>query len=147
MGSNLVSVGNRAGKSVFTFAAAGVDTGSLMAPVANGGILLAGLRECARWTKWMFQLTGTGTGYAVTVYGTIDVDTAYNEPGNGGFWFELPAPSVEAGGGDAFTWSNPLTLGVGTSALYVNAPIVAIRAVSAGTVTGTVNLLVFAQPG
>jgi hypothetical protein len=146
MGSNLVSVGNRAGKSVFTFAAAGVDTGSLMAPVANGGILLAGLRECARWTKWMFQLTGTGTGYAVTVYGTIDVDTAYNEPGNGGFWFELPAPSVEAGGGDAFTWSNPLTLGVGTSALYVNAPIVAIRAVSAGTVTGTVNLLVFAQP-
>jgi hypothetical protein len=147
MGSNIVSVGNRAGKSVFTFAAAGVDTGSLMAPVANGGDLLAGLRECARWTKWMFQLIGTGTGYAVTIYGTLDPATAYNEPGNGGYWFELPAPSTESGVGDAFVWTNPLTLGVGTSALYVNAPIVAVRAVSAGTVTGTVELLVFAQPG
>lgn len=147
MSSNIVSVGNRAGKSVFTFAAAGEDTGSLMAPVINGGDLLGGLRECARWTKWVFQLTGVGTGYAITVFGTIDVATAYNEPGNGGFWFELPAPSTESGVGDAFVWSNPLTLGVGTSALYVNAPLVAVRALSAGTVTGTVNLLVFAQPG
>ena len=95
----------------------------------------------------MFQLTGTGTGYSVTMYGTIDADTAYNVPGNGAYWFELPAPSTESGGGDAFVWSNPMTLGVGTSALYVQAPLVAVRAVSAGVVAGTVELLAFVQPG
>lgn len=147
MSSNIVSVGNRAGKSVFTFAAAGVDTGSLMAPVANGGNPLGGLRECSRWCKWMFQLTGTGTGYSVTMFGTLDVGTAYNEPGNGGFWFELPAHSVQEAGGDVFFWSNPLTLGIGTSALYLNCPLVAVRALSgAGAVTGTVNLLAFVEP-
>ena len=143
MGSNIVSVGSRAGKPIFTFTAGGEDTGSLMA-VPPG---TPGLWECSRWTKWMFQLVGTGTGYSVTMYGTIDTATAYNEPGNGHFWFELPAPSTESGGGDAFVWSNPLTLGVGTSALYVQAPLVAVRAVSAaGAVTGTVELLAFVQP-
>jgi hypothetical protein len=144
MGSNIVSVGNRAGKPIYTFTAAAEDTGSLMA-VPPG---TPGLWEAARWGKWLFQLTGTGTGYSVTMYGTIDVATAYDEPGNGHFWFELPAPSTESGVGDAFVWSNPMTLGVGTSALYVNVPLVAVRALSgAGPVTGTVNLLAFVQPG
>jgi hypothetical protein len=147
MSSNIVSVGNKAGKSVFTFTASGQDTGSLMAPVENGGDLLRGLRECTRWNKWLLQLTGTGIGYAVTLFGTIDVATAFNEPGNNAEWFELPSPSVESG----FSWSNPLMLSPGGRACYVNTPLVAIRAVSSTiigfTISGTVSLLAFVEPG
>jgi hypothetical protein len=149
MGSSITSVGSKGGKPLFTFTAAGQDTGSFMAhiPRAVPGqpipIIQPGLRECPRWSKWMFQLTGTGTGYAVTMYGTIDEPTARNEAGNGGYWFPLPAPSSETVG-DAFAWTNPLTVG---TALYVHAILVGVRAVSGvGPITGTVELLAFVEP-
>jgi hypothetical protein len=143
MGSSITSVGGAGGKPVFTFTASGQDSGVL--PIVS---------ECSRWPKWMFQLVGAGTGYSVTLYGTIDTVTAYqdfpaaqqpvnNYGSTGNEWFPLPAPSVEVGG-DAFTWTNPLTLG---NALYVTAPLVAVRAVSAGVVVGEVSLLVFSLPG
>lgn len=136
MGSAVTSVGSKGGKPLFTFTASGLDTGSL----------LPQMWECSRWGKWMFQLTGTGTGYAVTLYGTLDVDTAYNNPGNSGAWFELPSPNTESN----FSWANPLQIAPGKSTCQVNAHIIAFRAVSStvigGTITGSVNLLMFATP-
>jgi hypothetical protein len=145
MGSSITSVGSAGGKPVFTFTASGQDTGVL--PLMN---------ECSRWPKWMFQVVGAGTGYTVTLYGTIDTVTAYqdfpldqqpvnNYGSTGNEWFPLPAPSVEAG----FQWTNPLTTG---NALYTTAPLVAVRAVSSTTigfpgVTGEVTLLAFVLPG
>lgn len=130
-----VSVGNRAGKPVYSFTAAGQDSGVLS------------LKEAARSQKWMFQLTGTGTGYQVTLYGTIDQATGYNEPGNNAEWFELPSPSVESG----FAWANPLMIAPGRRACYVNAPLVAVRAVSdnapGATASGTVELQAFVMLG
>lgn len=137
MGSSVTSVGSKGGKVLVAFTASGQDTGSLFPHMS----------EATRWGKWLFQLTGTGTGYSVTVYGTIDIPTAYNLPGNNAEWFELPAPSTESGS----AWSNPLTI-PDNRALYVTAPLVAIRAVSDTQigfpgVTGTVSLQVLTTPG
>jgi len=146
MGSSITSVGSAGGKPVFTFTASGQDSGVL--PLVT---------ECSRWPKWMFQVVGAGLGYNITLYGTIDTVTAYqnfppeqrpvNDYGStGNEWFPLPAPSVEAG----FQWSNPIYK-PDNSALYVTAPLVAVRAVSGtvigGTISGTVTLLAFALPG
>lgn len=133
MGSNIVSVGNRAGKPIATFTATGQDTGPLL------------FNECSRWSKWLFQLVGTGNGYQVTLYGTIDLATAQNISTNPE-WFELPSPSVENG----FGWANPLQIGVGQRACYVSAPFVAVRAVSSAipgsNVSGTVALQALVVP-
>jgi hypothetical protein len=136
MGSAVTSVGSTGGKNLFTFSDSGQDTGSLHPE----------MWEASRWGKWLFQLTGTGTGYAVTLYGTIDIPTAYDEPGNNAEWFEIPSPSTEA----QFQWANPMSLEVGQRALQANAHILAFRAVSStvigGTITGTVSLQVLAAP-
>lgn len=146
MGSSITSVGSAGGKPVFTFTAAGQDTGVL--PL---------MTECSRWPKWMFQVVGSGTDFSITIYGTIDPVTAYQDfpldqqpPNNygstGSEWFPLPAPAVESG----FAWSNPV-FKPNNSALYVTAPLVAVRAVSdvtiGGTITGSVTLLAFVLPG
>jgi hypothetical protein len=90
------------------------------------------------WEKFSFQLTGTGTGYAVTVYGTFDYQTSI---GNGTEWFVLPGNSTDA---TVAQWSNPLQSGPTSCALNVKAPLLAVRATSASavgfTATGTVTL-------
>ena len=139
MGSNVVTVGNNGGKNVFTFTSAGQDTGPLM------------FTECSRWSKWLFQLIGSGQNYAITVFGTIDQNTASGaiNPATGlpyAEWFELPSPSTEA----TSSWNNPLLTGAQTCALYCNVPLVAIRATSAsninGAAAGSVALLALVSP-
>ncbi len=105
-------------------------------------------------SKYTFQLVGGGTGYSVSVYGTID-PTAYlsytQHYGSDGFEGSvpatssglLPAPSEQSGTGNM---ANPLT----STALflYCNMPLVAVRAVltASATPTGSVSLIGFAIP-
>jgi len=130
MGSNKTTVGNAAGVSAATFTAAGQDSGPLLFNVCTG------------YEKWVFQLTGSGTGYAVTIYGTLDRDTAAGTAVTPQ-WFALPGQSSEA----SPAWTNPLTMD--SPALAVNAPLVAVRAVSSalpGGESGSVTLQIFVAP-
>lgn len=133
MGSNAATVGNKAGKPLFTFTDVGQDTGPLGFDEVPGG-----------YKARVFQLIGAGTGMNVTVYGTLDKDTAL---GNANNWGILPAPNTEA----SASWNNPLTTDPTSCLLYVNATFIAIRAVSvapdgAPDVTGSVQLLLLAAP-
>lgn len=130
MGSNKTTVGNVAGVPAVTFTAAGQDSGPLLFNVCSG------------WEKWVFQLTGSGTGYSVTIYGTLDRDTATGASASPQ-WFALPGNVSEANP----VWSNPLT--AVNPALFSNAPLVAVKAVSAalpGGVTGSVTLQIYVAP-
>lgn len=132
MGSSNTTVGNQAGKPLMTFTAAGQDTGSLL------------YNEATSYSKWGFQLTGTGTGYLITLYGTFDRDTAAGTAASPQ-WFELPAPSTEA----AFQYANPLANAVGQRVMFCNMPMVAVRAVSSaqpGGASGSVTLLAYVSP-
>lgn len=85
---------------------------------------------------------GSGTGYAVTVWGTYDINTA---EGNGNEWFQLPGNSIDsttAGG----AWANPLLSdNTGMRALEVRAKLRAVKFTSDNaldtTATGTVSVL------
>jgi hypothetical protein len=94
----------------------------------------------------LFQLTGTGTNYAITCWGTIDVATATNAPGNNAEWVELPAPSTEA----AYQWNNPMQSVDGKKTLFCGAPFIAYRFTSAAlpgqSVTGSVVVQILSVP-
>jgi hypothetical protein len=94
------------------------------------------------WKDFQFQLIGTGTGYAVTVYGTFDQNTA---DGNATNWFQLPGAPTDA---TSAQWSNPMYSldqnNGNASMLVVKAPLLAVRAVSSAafgnTPTGDISL-------
>lgn len=107
-------------------------------------------------TKWIFQKIGAGTGYTVTLLGTIN-PAAYQAYTNGGAgdpigtsaipasdWFVLPGPSEQSGTGII---ANPLT--DTTPILTVSMPLVAVRAVLtavSGTQSGVAQIVGFAVP-
>lgn len=151
MGSNVATVGNRGAVIIggpnlaptfgygATPIAAAVDTGPILAQQASG------------WRNWVLSFiiaAGAGTGYTVTWYGTIDPATAYGVPATAAYgasaanWIQLPAPAVETTG-DTSLWTNPQT--VANTAVYCNAPFVAIRAnVAASAQSGSILLLAYA---
>lgn len=133
MGSNRTSIGNAAGENLFTFTAAGQDSGPLMyyvSPAGNKPHNYSLVRGCSEFT---FGLTGTGTGLQITVYFTTDLATANGTAtGANAVWFLAPAPSTEA----SAQWSNPMTNVVGQNVLHFKANAIAFRAVSAADPSG-----------
>ena len=129
MGSNGASIGNLCGKILFSFTAAGQDSGALT------------FKEVPPFYKARtFQLLigGGGSGMTVQLYGTLDQLTCEGLATN---WEPIPAPSTES----TPAWSNPLTDSAGTRLFYCNAPLAAVRAVSSGAGwTGTATLLLLA---
>ena len=122
-------------KTLFSLTAAG-----------NSGVQLV---EAAGFSDWNFQLTGTFTGFTVTLYGTLDpavrtdlagASATYPLPGAaGGAWFALPARAVESTG-DTNVFNNPLT--AITQGFRYQGPLVAVIAVATvATPTGTCNCL------
>ncbi len=129
MGSNSASVGNFYGKPYVTFTAAAQDSGSL------------GFEEIPPFYKARtFQLlVVSGSGFTITIYGTLDKSTAAGTGGTA--WEPIPAPSTES----TPAWVNPLTDAPGTRLFYCNAPLAAVRAVSAGGAwTGSCILVILA---
>lgn len=109
------------------------------------------------FSKWGFQILGGGTGYSVSVYGTLDpvLFKYLDTPGTAGTpqalalivpassWFLLPAPSSETGtGADA----NPMVAANPT--MLASRPLVAVRAVvtATATPTGVISVVGFATP-
>ena len=142
MGSIPGRVGVNGPEITFTFTAAGQDSGVLgVIPAVSAKYPPLRLWPYG-WEKFSFQLIGSGTGYAVTVYGTFDQDTA---AGNASNWFTLPGNAVDSG---IAAWANPLIAGnPNASALEVKSKLLAVRATSAlalgeSAVTGSVTILV-----
>ena len=142
MGSIPGRVGVNGPEISFTFTAAGQDSGVLgVIPAVSAKYPPLRLWPYG-WEKFSFQLLGTGTGYAITVYGTFDQDTA---AGNANNWFTLPGNPVDTG---IASWSNPMIAGnVNASALEVRTKLLAVRATSdlalgSSSVTGTITLSV-----
>src|SRR5271166_1881811 len=115
-GAGLVKIGGVGGKNILTTAAAG--------PVYSGVQIIEGYGL----QKWLFQLTGTFTGYSVAIYGTTDptavipsqggqgqnqygqpssfiANAAFAAPASNPSWFLLPSPADIAGAGSEV---NPL---------------------------------------
>jgi len=150
-GAGLNRVGARGGKLLVQCTGDGTYDSGIVMPEAIG------------FTKWLFQFVKLGTtsvtGWSVTIYGTID-PAAYDlndQYLQGGWttnpltqlpttsWVPIPAPSTEDTAPDAYAWANPLT--ATTSALYTNAPWVAVRAVAVGSGSaGAISVYGFAVP-
>lgn len=120
----------------------------------DSGTMLAEARD---FTKWTFSLTGGGTGYSFTIYGTNDPlayaawKAAFNPQAypNGtpvvpaSSWFVLTNPSIQTGTGtvaDPMTDSAPL--------LQFSGSLIAVRAVltATSTASGTRSVVVEAAP-
>lgn len=141
MGSIPGRIGVNGALVAYTFTAAGQDTGVIgVEPAPNAYYPPIRLWPYG-WEKFSFQLAGSGTGYAITVYGTYDMATAAGTASN---WFTLPGNAVDAG---VAAWANPMIAGnPNAMALEVKAKLVAVRAVSAlavgsSNVTGSIELL------
>lgn len=140
MGSKITTVGNRAGKPLAVFTAAGQDTGVMLG--VNIVIGKPGISDLPMgYRNVTFQLlVGDMTAGEITVYGTFDRDTSIDMAEN---WEPLVAPSTEA----AFQWSNPLTAQVGQRTLKTDAAYIAYRAVASDDYVGTTaTLIVMAAP-
>lgn len=143
MGSIAGRAGNNGAILGFPFTAAGQDSlviGVKAQPSAQVNQYPAQRIWPVGWEKFSFQLTGTGTGYSIKVYGTFDQQTAL---GNANEWFLLPGNAVDSSQGN---WANPMLSGVeNASVLNVKAPLLAIRATSDNapgqTASGTINLM------
>lgn len=120
------------------------------------------LTEANGFTKWQFQMTGSGTGYSVSIYGTADrlayrawvnnfgntVFTAASQPAFNSSalapsWFLLGAQSDQGGTGQP---ANPMT---STNPwMQFSGMLVAVRAVLTATsgATGTVTITASAAP-
>ena len=139
--SNLLTVGDKGGVIILQTDQASADSG-------------AKIMAARGFSKWVFQLRGTFTGYSVTIYGTISAEAAeiYDQNVLAGIpdakiiigndaWFGIPAPSTSAA--DAFVYVNPLT--TTGQVLYSGIPLNAVRAIATGTTqTGIVRVLAFA---
>lgn len=146
MGSISGRSGNNGATLGFTFDSTHLDSGviGVMAqPAAQVNQYPAQRLWPIGWEKFTFQLTGTGTGFSILVYGTIDQQTAL---GLANEWFVLPGNPIDNGQGQ---WANPMLSQVNTaSALSVKAPLLAVRAVAStapgGAITGSIkfNVLV-----
>lgn len=117
------------------------------------------LGEARDFTKWTFSLIGAGTGYSLSVYGTVD-PVAYatwknalnpnlylnvtNKPSTpASSWFLLPAPAEQTGTGSVanpMTDTNPL--------LQFSGALVGVRIVLTASVSasGTRQVVVEAAP-
>src|SRR5271166_1037581 len=120
---SISSVGN-AGAVLLVAAVATITTGPLML-------------DAKRMTKWNWYLSGTFTGFSVTIQGTIDPFTAgfigasstqTPAPAPNANWFNIPAEAVQGGTGIE---ANPLTNN--TMSLSYDRPLMAVRAVVVGT--------------
>lgn len=139
MGSISGRVGNNGAVVGYTFTAAGQDSGVIGVLPADNNYTPAKRLWPVGWEKFGLQLTGSGTGYSITVYGTFDQATALGEAEE---WFILPGNSADATQGQ---WANPMLSGVNTAnSLAVKAPLLALRATADNapgqTASGTVNL-------
>jgi hypothetical protein len=140
MGSNYLRVGNFGSSPAFTFTPSKLDTGPI--PWSQLGWSLG-------TDKFNFQISGPGTGYQVTLYGTFHYGTAMGliDPDTGlpyAYWFQLPGAPTDATGGQ---WYNPMLNTPQASALNCKAGLVAFRGVAAPylgqTPTGNLYLRVF----
>jgi hypothetical protein len=125
MGSNRTTIGNAGGINLFTFTAAGQDSGPLLYSVSAAGNKPHNLSLVRGCTEFTFGLTGAGTGLLITLYFTTDLATAAGTSANP-VWFLAPAPSTEA----SAQWSNPMTNVVGSNACHFKANAIAFRATS-----------------
>jgi hypothetical protein len=152
VGSNVTSVGGKAGQNLFSFTAAGQDTAVLVgalgitASSAPSNLFNCGeASEVLGFKNFVFTVGGGGTGLDITMYFTTDRDTAYNKGGTD--WHLITAPSDQTG---IANWSNPLRTAPGQDTLKCDIPCLAFRAVSSatvgGTISGTVTLKMFAVP-
>lgn len=122
------------------------------------------MNEATSFTKWTFQMTGGGTGYAVMIYGTAD-RLAYrawvnslnpgqptfsapsqpliNTAGLASSWFPLYGPSDQSGTGVP---ANPMT--AANPSMQFSGELVAVRAVLTSSVTpsGSVTIIAAAVP-
>lgn len=126
-----------------TFTAAG-QTSPIIGVTPGGGRLPFVRMWPLGWEKFTFQLRGSGTGYAITAFGTIDMATA---EGNGNAWQTIPGAAIDAtqAGG---VWANPmLTDNPDYITLNNKAPWRAIKFVSdndtGATAAGSIDVLVF----
>lgn len=135
-----------------------VNIGAVRVPQNGGRVLVAAtglsqnvdsgvqMMDAMGYSRFVFQLLGTFTGFTATFYGTNDPALyAYYLANIGTWqgsttaipttsWFTLPAPAEQTGTG---TSVNPLTSA--GQLLEVRTPIMAVRCVltSSGTGTGT----------
>lgn len=132
---NSSTVGALYGKVLWTFNTSGDDIGEDTGPLSY--------LETPPWYKGRtFQLVGSGTGFTITIYGTLDGNTA-DDINGGAAWDPIPAPSTES----TPAWSNPMTDVAGTRLFFCNAPFAAVRAVSTSpgsNMTGTLALVMLA---
>jgi hypothetical protein len=144
MGSNRTTLGNNGGEGLFTFTAAGQDSGPLLysvSPIGTPQHNYSLIRACSEFT---LGLVGTGQGLQITLYFTTDTATASGQANN---WFLVAAPSTEA----SAMWSNPLINTVGQNVCHFKANALAFRAVSSVIdgmpvpVTGAVTLQMLAS--
>lgn len=140
MGSNRLTIGNRAAKSIASFTAA-ADSGPLLYHVHPAGTQPYDWSEIRGCNEFTVGLAGNGTGLKVTLYFTTDRDTAAGVA-TSPVWFVCPSPSTEA----ASQWSNPMYNIVGQNALHFKANAIALRAVaeadgSGNPITGTTTVL------
>jgi hypothetical protein len=148
MGSNVTSVGGKAGQDLFSFTAAGQDSGPLGITSSSDPSNLFNCGEASEilgFKNFVLTLGGGGTGLDILVYFTTDRDTAYKRGGTD--WHLVVAPANQA---DVANWSNPMRNSPGNDALKCDVPVLAFRAVSSatigGTITGTTTLKLFAVP-
>lgn len=122
------------------------------------------MNEANSFTKWTFQMTGGGTGYSVTIYGTADRlvyrawvnslnpgQPTFNAPsqplintaGLASSWFALYAQSDQTGTGAP---ANPMT--AANPSMQFSGELVAVRAVLTTTVgaSGSVTIIASAVP-
>lgn len=122
------------------------------------------MNEAANFTKWTFQMTGGGTGYSVTIYGTADRliyrawmnslnpgQPTFNAPSQpvintaalASSWFPLYAQSDQSGTGAP---ANPMT--ATSPSMQFSGELVAVRAVLTTTTgaAGSVTIVASAVP-
>lgn len=144
MGSIQGRAGNTGAIAGFTFTGPGQDSGVIgVFPPPSAQYPHMRIWPIG-WEKFSFQLTGAGTGYAITVYGTIDQATSFGQASN---WFILPGEAVDSASGQ---WANPLLSPDTTggqpiaNALDCKSRLLALRATSAAapgfTAAGSITL-------
>lgn len=133
------------------------------APVALPGYGVQGVNDSGGFvtpiglSKLVFQAIGDGTGYTVTILGTIDpaayalykgVDPIANIDKNS--WDQIPVRGSQTTG-DTVQFANPIVIPAAAGFVkmyYCDIPLVAVRAVLTATAapTGNVSILGFAIP-
>ncbi len=158
MGSGSGSGLNRVNATILSVNASAAAVSSPLSAYGTIGVNDSGmaLNEARDFKKWNFSLSGGGTGYEISVYGTNDpiAYAAWRQAFNPGYypggvvvlpatsWFLLPGPDQEAGTGPM---ANPMTQTA--PMMEFSGSILACRAVLTATsgAAGVVNVNVEVQ--